>query len=385
MFDFGLVKEALEERGLLLTRLAPHLVRPVPFLYPLHQRLGAARTSAPGWRSTTRMAMLGKYDMGVPEAPAPVPQAGRPDRARPQDRAAARRDPLLRLPGRRRPAGHDDRAHGRLATARTSPPAPRWSASCARASGSSACARSTSRPGASSRSAPGWWSTPPASGPTRSRRWSAAAASLNVQASKGIHLVVPARPDPLRVRLHHQDREVRALRDPVGPALDHRHHRHRRGTSTRRTPRPARPTSTTCSHTSTRSCASRSTTRTSRACTPGCGRCCAASPSRPVGSRASTPSSRPVPGLVMIAGGKLTTYRVMARDAVDAAAHSLTHRRPRRPSATRSPTGCRWSAPPTSRPGQPAGAARRAGPACTSPGSTTCWGGTAAWSTTCWR
>jgi glycerol-3-phosphate dehydrogenase len=31
-----------------------------------------------------------------------------------------------------------------------------------------------------------------------------------------------------------------------------------------------------------------------------------------------------VPGLVMIAGGKLTTYRVMGRDAVDAAAHSLT-------------------------------------------------------------
>jgi glycerol-3-phosphate dehydrogenase len=31
----------------------------------------------------------------------------------------------------------------------------------------------------------------------------------------------------------------------------------------------------------------------------------------------------PVPGLVMIAGGKLTTYRVMARDAIDAAGHSL--------------------------------------------------------------
>src|SRR5688572_1059559 len=29
MFDFALVKEALEERGLLLTQLAPHLVRPV--------------------------------------------------------------------------------------------------------------------------------------------------------------------------------------------------------------------------------------------------------------------------------------------------------------------------------------------------------------------
>src|SRR6202007_2625952 len=31
----------------------------------------------------------------------------------------------------------------------------------------------------------------------------------------------------------------------------------------------------------------------------------------------------PVAGLVMIAGGKLTTYRVMARDAIDAASHSL--------------------------------------------------------------
>ena len=33
--DFGLVAEALHERGLLATRLAPHLVRPVPFLVPL--------------------------------------------------------------------------------------------------------------------------------------------------------------------------------------------------------------------------------------------------------------------------------------------------------------------------------------------------------------
>ncbi len=33
--NFGLVREALHERGLLLHRLAPHLVRPVSFLYPL--------------------------------------------------------------------------------------------------------------------------------------------------------------------------------------------------------------------------------------------------------------------------------------------------------------------------------------------------------------
>jgi glycerol-3-phosphate dehydrogenase len=53
---------------------------------------------------------------------------------------------------------------------------------------------------------------------------------------------------------------------------------------------------------------------------------------RPLLSGESEPTSRisrehtvatPVPGLVLIAGGKYTTYRVMAKDAVDAAAHSL--------------------------------------------------------------
>ncbi len=39
MLDFALVREALTERGLLLTRLAPHLVRPVPFLWPLTHRI----------------------------------------------------------------------------------------------------------------------------------------------------------------------------------------------------------------------------------------------------------------------------------------------------------------------------------------------------------
>jgi glycerol-3-phosphate dehydrogenase len=53
---------------------------------------------------------------------------------------------------------------------------------------------------------------------------------------------------------------------------------------------------------------------------------------RPLLTGESEPTSRisrehtvvtPVPGLVIIAGGKLTTYRVMGKDAVDAAAHSL--------------------------------------------------------------
>jgi glycerol-3-phosphate dehydrogenase len=38
-FNFPLVREALRERALLLDRLAPHLVTPLPFLYPLAHRI----------------------------------------------------------------------------------------------------------------------------------------------------------------------------------------------------------------------------------------------------------------------------------------------------------------------------------------------------------
>ena len=37
--DFKLVKEALRERDLLVSKLAPHLVRPVPFLYPIYKKV----------------------------------------------------------------------------------------------------------------------------------------------------------------------------------------------------------------------------------------------------------------------------------------------------------------------------------------------------------
>src|SRR3954469_6310012 len=66
MLDFGLVREALGERGLLLTRLAPHLVRPVPFLYPLHHTWERPYVGA-GLLLYDAMAMAGKYDMGVPK------------------------------------------------------------------------------------------------------------------------------------------------------------------------------------------------------------------------------------------------------------------------------------------------------------------------------
>ncbi|MDQ1696642.1 MAG: glycerol-3-phosphate dehydrogenase [Frankiaceae bacterium] len=51
--DFGLVREALRERDLMLSRLAPHLVRPVSFLYPLTHR---------GWERLYVGAGLALYD-----------------------------------------------------------------------------------------------------------------------------------------------------------------------------------------------------------------------------------------------------------------------------------------------------------------------------------
>lgn len=36
--NFGLVREALHERDLMVNRIAPHLVKPIPFLYPLQHR-----------------------------------------------------------------------------------------------------------------------------------------------------------------------------------------------------------------------------------------------------------------------------------------------------------------------------------------------------------
>src|SRR3712207_6663177 len=65
MLDFGLVKEALEERGLLLTRLAPHLARPVPFLYPLTRHWERPYVGA-GLLMYDGMAKAGRYDVGLP-------------------------------------------------------------------------------------------------------------------------------------------------------------------------------------------------------------------------------------------------------------------------------------------------------------------------------
>src|SRR5215210_5600188 len=53
MGDFALVREALRERELLLTRIAPHHVSPLPFLWPLRGR---------GWERAYLGAGLLLYD-----------------------------------------------------------------------------------------------------------------------------------------------------------------------------------------------------------------------------------------------------------------------------------------------------------------------------------
>jgi glycerol-3-phosphate dehydrogenase len=66
MLDFGLVREALTERGLLLTRLAPHLVRPVPFLYPLTHHVWERAYVGSGIALYDAMAMGSGRGAGLP-------------------------------------------------------------------------------------------------------------------------------------------------------------------------------------------------------------------------------------------------------------------------------------------------------------------------------
>ena len=84
MLDFRLVREALKERGLLLQRLAPHLVRPVQFLYPLTHR---------GWERPYVAAGLTLYDA---LAAASSTASGVPRHQHLTKRAALRLVPSLR-------------------------------------------------------------------------------------------------------------------------------------------------------------------------------------------------------------------------------------------------------------------------------------------------
>ncbi|TAM69408.1 MAG: glycerol-3-phosphate dehydrogenase/oxidase [Microbacteriaceae bacterium] len=64
--DFRLVREALIERGLLLQRIAPHLVKPVRFLYPLRKRFVERAYVGAGMLLYDAFSYTGLRPPGVP-------------------------------------------------------------------------------------------------------------------------------------------------------------------------------------------------------------------------------------------------------------------------------------------------------------------------------
>jgi glycerol-3-phosphate dehydrogenase len=283
--NFTLVREALKERSLLLTRLAPHLVRPVSFLYPLQHHY---------WERFYVGAGVLLYDtMGGA-------------RALPRHRHLSRRAALRLAPALRSDAlvgavryydGQVDDARHTLMTART---AARYGALLATSARATGFLRDGDRVtgirvrdlesggdlevrGRQVVSAAGVW--------TDELTGQVGGAPFRVRMSKGIHLTVPADrirsgtglilPAATRADVDYLlDHVNRVLADPLGP---------RDVESVYVGLRPLLAGG------------SASTAQLSR----------------------EHAVFRPAPGLVAVAGGKYTTYRVMAKDTVDEVAKGL--------------------------------------------------------------
>ena len=321
MLDFGLVKEALEERGLLLTRLAPHLVRPVPFLYPLTHRVWERPYAGAGLALYDAMAMAGKYDVGVPR------------HKHLTRRAALRLAPDLRADAlvgaiRYYDAQVDDARHT-VTVARTAAGQGAHVASRTkvvgflregeRVTGATVVDLETGRSfDVRARvvvNAAGVWTND-------IQQLVGGRGALKVQASKGIHLVVPR--DRIRSETGLIVRTEKSVLfvipwgrhwiigttdtpwdlDKAHPAASRSDIDYLLGHVNAVLKEPLRHEDVEGVYAGLRPLASGESEPTSRI------------------SREHTVVA-PVPGLVMIAGGKYTTYRVMARDAVDAAVHSL--------------------------------------------------------------
>ncbi|MCW2756464.1 MAG: glycerol-3-phosphate dehydrogenase, partial [Nocardioidaceae bacterium] len=332
MFDFGLVKEALEERGLLLTRLAPHLVRPVPFLYPLHHAWERPYVGA-GLVLYDGMAMAGKYDVGVPR----------------------HKHLFRRHLERMAPDLRTDQLHGAIryydcqvddarlvmTVART---AAAYGAHIASRTKVTGFLREGERVvGARLRdlendrdlevrarvviNAAGVWSN-------EIQELVGGRGQLKVEASKGVHLVVP------RDRIHAQTGFITKTETSVLFVIPWGRHWIIGTTDTPWNLDLAHPAASRADvdyvlgHVNTLL-----KVPLDHEDVEG-----VYAGLRPLATGQSEPTSKisrehtvvaPLPGLVMIAGGKLTTYRVMARDAVDVAAQTLeNHGRPVRSSIT---------------------------------------------------
>jgi glycerol-3-phosphate dehydrogenase len=322
MLDFALVREALEERGLLLTRLAPHLVRPVPFLYPLSR----------GWERAYVGAGLVTYDT--------MARAGRYDRGLPGHRHLSRRQ-VRRIAPDLRPdvmagalqyydAQVDD---ARLVTTVARTAAAHGALSATRTQVTGFLREGERVTGVRARdlesgqdlevrarvvvNAAGVWTD-------EIQAMVGGRGALHVRASKGVHLVVPR--DRIRSEsgiILRTDTSVLFVipwgrhwiigttdtpwnLDKAHPAASRTDLDYVLGHVNRVLKEPLRHEDVEGAYAGLRPLLSGESEPTSRI------------------SREHTVVT-PVPGLVIIAGGKLTTYRVMGRDAVDAAVHSLGH------------------------------------------------------------
>jgi glycerol-3-phosphate dehydrogenase len=332
--NFGLVREALEERSLLLGRLCPHLVRPVSFLYPL--RLRALERAYVG----TGIALYDAF----------AARGGEPLGRLPRHRHLSRRGCLELAPGLRRDAlvggilywdAQVDDARHTLALARTAALHGAALASSVRVVGllregerivgvRALCLESGEAfvvRGRQILNATGVW--------TDHVQDFAGRVQIRVRASKGIHLVVP------RERLHADTGLILRTEKSVLFVIPWGRHWIVGTTDTDWNLDLAHPAASAAD-------IDYLLERVNRVLTQPLGRSDIEgvyAGLRPLLSGESEETSRlsrehavsqTVAGLLTVAGGKYTTYRVMARDAVDAAARGLagavapscTHRTP---------------------------------------------------------
>jgi glycerol-3-phosphate dehydrogenase len=331
MLDFALVKEALKERGLHLQRLAPHLARPVSFLYPLTHR---------GWERPYVGAGIALYDVMAMVGAGRV--RGMPVHKHLSKRKALRMAPCLKptaLTGAvKYYDGQIDDARHVMMIART---AAAYGAMCANRVRVVTFLREGERvTGARLRdletgrefdvrakqviNATGVW-TDDTQGMVGSR------GQIKVQASKGVHLVVPRDRIPSTTGLILRTEKSVLFVIPWG------RHWIVGTTDTPWSHDKAHPAATAkdidyiLEHVN-------SVLKTPLVHADVEGVYAGLRPLLSGESDATSKLSRehvvahPAPGLVVVAGGKYTTYRVMAEDAVDEAARALDDKVP--PSVT---------------------------------------------------
>jgi glycerol-3-phosphate dehydrogenase len=321
MLDFRLVREALTERGLLLERLAPHLVRPVSFLYPLTHHVWERPYVGSGLILYDTMAYGSGHGRGLP-----------------RHRHLTRRGARRAFPSLRRDAlvgavqywdGQVDDARHTLAVART---AVALGAQVATRAQVIDLLRDDGRVvGAVVRdletgadievrarrvvNATGVWTD-------ETQALAEHESKIHVRASKGVHLVIPKdRIDGDTGLILRTEKSVLFVipwgrhwiigttdtdwhLDLAHPAASRRDIDYILGHVNRVLTRPIGTDDVEGVYAGLRPLLSGESDATSKL------------------SREHSVSS-PVPGMVVVAGGKYTTYRIMARDTIDAAVEGL--------------------------------------------------------------